>query len=62
MSISKTILIGNLGNNPEIKSTKDGKMLATFSIATSKKWKDKNSGEKKEKTTRKIKPYKHCLY
>jgi len=50
MSISKTILIGNLGKNPEIRSTQSGQMVANFSLATSKKWKDKNTGEKKEKT------------
>tara|TARA_R110000803_G_scaffold141465_2_gene207903 strand:+ start:88 stop:501 length:414 start_codon:yes stop_codon:yes gene_type:complete len=50
MSINKAILIGNLGKDPEIRTTGDGREIASFSIATSESWKDKNSGEKKEKT------------
>lgn len=50
MSINKVILIGNLGKDPEIRSTQDGREIASFSIATSDSWKDKNTGEKKEKT------------
>lgn len=50
MSINKVILVGNVGQDPEIKNTQDGRELATFSIATSESWKDKSSGEKKEKT------------
>lgn len=50
MSINKVILVGNLGKDPEIRSTKDGKEIASFSIATSESWKDKSTGEKKEKT------------
>ncbi|HLD76897.1 MAG TPA: single-stranded DNA-binding protein, partial [Rickettsiales bacterium] len=50
MSINKVILIGNVGQDPEIKNTQDGRELATFSIATSENWKDKSSGERKEKT------------
>jgi single-strand DNA-binding protein len=50
MSINKVILIGNVGQNPEIRSTNDGREIASFSIATSDSWKDKNSGEKREKT------------
>ena len=49
MAVNKVILIGNVGQNPEIKSTQDGRTVANFSIATSESWKDKNSGEKKEK-------------
>ena len=50
-SINKVILVGNVGSQPEIKVTQlAGEELATFSIATSEKWKDKNSGEQKEKT------------
>ena len=49
-SLNKVTLIGNLGKNPEIKSFSDGKEIANFSIATSESWKDKNTGEKKEKT------------
>jgi single-strand DNA-binding protein len=50
MSINKVILVGNVGQDPEIKSTGDGRELATFSLATTESWKDKNSGEKKDKT------------
>lgn len=50
MSINKVILVGNLGQDPEIRSTQDGREIASFSIATSESWKDKTSGEKKEKT------------
>ena len=49
-SVNKVILLGNLGNQPEIKYTGDGKAIANLSIATSKAWVDKNSGEKKENT------------
>jgi single-strand DNA-binding protein len=49
-SVNKVILIGNLGKDPEIRSTQDGREIASFSIATSETWKDKNSGERKEKT------------
>ncbi len=50
MSINKVILVGNVGQDPEIRNTSDGREIASFSIATSESWKDKNSGEKKEKT------------
>jgi len=50
MSVNKVILVGNVGQDPEVKNTQDGRELATFSIATSENWKDKSSGEKKEKT------------
>lgn len=50
MSINKVILVGNLGQDPEIRSTQDGREVANFSIATSESWKDKNTGEKREKT------------
>lgn len=49
MSVNKVILIGNVGQDPEIRSTNDGKEIATFSLATSKVWKDQK-GERKEKT------------
>lgn len=49
-SLNKIILIGNLGKDPEIKTTNDGKEIANFSIATTESWKDKSSGEKKDKT------------
>lgn len=50
MSVNKVILVGNVGQDPEVKNTQDGRELATFSLATSENWKDKNSGERKEKT------------
>ena len=49
-SINKVILVGNLGNDPEIKTTNNGNKVANFSLATSETWKDKQSGEKQEKT------------
>ena len=50
MSINKVILVGNIGQDPEIRTTGDGREVANFSLATSESWKDKNSGERKEKT------------
>ncbi|MBM3579669.1 MAG: single-stranded DNA-binding protein [Alphaproteobacteria bacterium] len=50
MSINKVILIGNVGQDPEIRSMADGREVANFSLATSENWKDKNTGEKREKT------------
>ena len=49
-SVNKVILIGNLGRDPEIRRTQDGRAIANFSIATSESWRDKNTGERKEKT------------
>src|SRR3954451_13273087 len=49
-SVNKVILIGNLGKDPEIRRTQDGRPIANLSIATSETWRDKNSGERKEKT------------
>ena len=49
-SVNKVILIGNLGKDPEVRHTQDGKIIVNLSIATSDTWKDKNSGERKEKT------------
>ncbi len=49
-SINKVILVGNLGADPEIRQTKDGRPIANLSIATSESWKDKNTGERREKT------------
>lgn len=49
-SVNKVILIGNLGNDPEVKTMQNGGKLANLSIATSESWKDKNTGERKEKT------------
>lgn len=50
MTINKVILVGNLGNDPEIRSTSDGREIANISLATSESWKDKNTGERKSKT------------
>ena len=49
-SLNKVLLIGRLGADPEIKQMVNGKNVARFSLATSNSWKDKNTGEKKEKT------------
>jgi len=48
--INKAILIGRLGRDPEVRYTTDGRAVSSFSIATSDEWKDKDSGEKKERT------------
>ncbi|MDX2027784.1 MAG: single-stranded DNA-binding protein [Alphaproteobacteria bacterium] len=49
-SVNKVILVGNLGRDPEIRTFQNGGRVASFSIATSESWKDKSSGEKKERT------------
>ena len=49
-SINKVILIGNLGRDPEIRYSQSGNKIANFSIATSENWKDKQTGERREKT------------
>ncbi len=49
-SLNKVLLIGRLGADPEVKQMVNGKSVARLSIATSQSWKDKNTGEKKEKT------------
>jgi single-strand DNA-binding protein len=49
-SVNKVILIGNLGADPEIRRTQDGRPVANLRIATSDSWKDKNTGERREKT------------
>ncbi|MGI9513164.1 MAG: single-stranded DNA-binding protein [Anderseniella sp.] len=49
-SINKVILIGNLGADPEIRHTQDGRPIANLRIATSENWRDRNSGERREKT------------
>ena len=49
-SVNKVILVGNLGRDPEVRSTQDGTKIVNLSIATSERWKDRNSGEQREKT------------
>lgn len=49
-SVNKVILIGNLGADPEIKRTQDGRPIANLRIATSESWRDKNTGERRERT------------
>lgn len=49
-SVNKVILIGNIGNDPEIKTMQSGDRVANFSVATSESWKDKATGERKERT------------
>ena len=49
-SVNKVILVGNVGNDPEIRTFGNGGKVANFSIATSEYWRDKQSGERKEKT------------
>ena len=49
-SINKVILIGNLGRDPEVRFSQDGTKIVNFSVATSERWKDKQTGEPREKT------------
>lgn len=49
-SVNKVILIGNLGRDPEVRTTQSGTKVANLSIATSDSWKDRNTGERREKT------------
>jgi single-strand DNA-binding protein len=49
-SVNKVILVGNLGKDPETRSFQNGGEVVSFSVATSENWKDRNSGERKEKT------------
>jgi single-strand DNA-binding protein len=49
-SVNKVILIGNLGADPEIRRTQDGRPIANLRLATSESWKDKTTGERREKT------------
>ena len=50
-SVNKVILLGNLGKDPDIRSMQSGKKMAAFSLATSKRWKDRNTQEQKEATS-----------
>lgn len=49
-SVNKVILVGNLGRDPEVRFTQDNKKIVNMSIATSESWKDRNTGERKERT------------
>ena len=49
-SVNKVILVGNVGRDPEVRSTNDGQRVANFTLATSENWRDKASGERREKT------------
>ncbi len=49
-SVNKVILIGNLGADPEIRQTQDGRPIANLRVATSESWRDRNSGERRERT------------
>ena len=49
-SVNKVILIGNLGADPEVRATQDGRKIVNLRVATSENWKDKGSGERREKT------------
>lgn len=49
-SVNKVILIGNLGRDPEVRHAQDGSKIVTINLATSESWKDRQSGERKEKT------------
>ena len=49
-SVNKVILVGNLGRDPEVRHTQDGKPIVNLSVATSESWKDRNTGERKERT------------
>lgn len=50
MSVNKVIILGNVGKDPDIRSMQNGKEIANLTIATSERWKDKATGEKKERT------------
>lgn len=49
-AVNKVILVGNLGKDPELRRTQDGKPVCNLSLATSENWRDKNTGERKERT------------
>lgn len=49
-SVNKAIIIGNLGKDPEIRRTQEGKAIASLTVATSETWRDKSTGDRKEKT------------
>lgn len=49
-SVNKVILVGNLGRDPEVRNTQDGRKIVSLSVATSENWKDRGSGERRERT------------
>ena len=49
-SVNKVILVGNLGRDPEVRHTNDGNPIVNLSVATSEQWRDRNSGERRERT------------
>ena len=49
-SVNKVILVGNLGRDPEVRSMQDGRNMVNMSVATSETWRDRQSGERKERT------------
>ncbi len=49
-SVNKVIVVGNLGRDPEVRSTQDGRPIVSMSVATSESWKDKATGERRERT------------
>ncbi|OQX62618.1 MAG: single-stranded DNA-binding protein [Desulfococcus sp. 4484_241] len=48
--VNKAIIVGRLGRDPEVRYTQDGRAVASFSVATTEQWKDKDTGDKREKT------------
>ena len=60
--VNKVIIIGNLGNDPEVRYSANGSAIANISVATSESWTDKNSGDKQEKTEwHRIVMFNRCL-
>lgn len=49
-SVNKVILVGNLGRDPEVRSTQDGMKIVNLALATSERWRDRNTGEQRERT------------
>lgn len=49
-SVNKAIILGNLGRDPEVRTTQDGRKIVNMTVATTEKWKDKGTGERKERT------------
>lgn len=49
-SVNRAIIVGNLGKDPDVRRTNDGRPVVSFNVATSESWRDKNSGERKERT------------